>query len=87
MKRPPVRFTQLQEYERAINLLTHAVRINPELSAAVRNVDNHVRELTRLVRTMLENDPNDMAADAVTVLAVWRRAAARALDTHETWEQ
>jgi hypothetical protein len=37
-------------------------------------------ELRRLVHALLENDPNDMAADGVTVLDVWRKEARRILD-------
>lgn len=35
--------------------------------------------LRELIACLLDNDPNDMAADAVTVLDVWRKDAARAL--------
>jgi hypothetical protein len=35
--------------------------------------------LAALVQTLLDNDPNDMAADGVTVLDVWRKEACAAL--------
>ncbi len=35
----------------------------------------HAGELARLVQVLLDNDPNDDAADAVTVLDVWRKEA------------
>jgi hypothetical protein len=41
------------------------------------------RKLRRLVRDLLENDPDDMAADAVTVLDVWRKEARAALGEKE----
>lgn len=31
--------------------------------------------IVTLLEAMLENDPNDMAADAVTLMDVWRRDA------------
>jgi hypothetical protein len=39
-------------------------------------------KLTRLVEILVENDPNDMAADAVTVLDVWRKEASEILARH-----
>lgn len=35
--------------------------------------------LERLVRTLIENDPDDMAADGVTVLEAWRDDAEAAI--------
>ena len=37
-------------------------------------------KLKRLVEILMENDPDDMAADAVTVLDVWRKEASAALE-------
>ena len=39
-----------------------------------------VAKLKRLVEILMENDPDDMAADAVTVLDVWRKEASAALE-------
>ena len=39
-----------------------------------------VAKLGRLVQILLDEDPNDMAADAVTVLDVWRKEARAALE-------
>lgn len=39
--------------------------------------------LRALVQTMINEDPNDMAADGVTVLDVWRKEAKRALTQDE----
>ena len=38
-----------------------------------------IHRLRALVRCLVENDPNDYAADAVTVLDVWRKDARDAL--------
>jgi hypothetical protein len=40
---------------------------------------DEVERLRELVRCLVENDPNDYAADAVTVLDVWRKDARKAL--------
>lgn len=40
---------------------------------------DEIERLRALVECLLENDPNDMAADAVTVLEVWRREARKVL--------
>lgn len=42
-----------------------------------RNQTHKERRLVDLVETLLDNDPNDYAADGVTVLDVWRKDAAR----------
>lgn len=39
-------------------------------------------EMIMLIKTMIENDPNDYAADATTVLDVWREDAKRILGRH-----
>jgi hypothetical protein len=44
----------------------------------VANADN--AKLRVLVRALLDNDPDDMAADGVTVLMAWRKEARRALE-------
>jgi ABC-type transporter Mla subunit MlaD len=58
-----------------------------ELEAALRNIEDEatalqarVAKLKRLVEILMENDPDDMAADAVTVLDVWRKEASAALE-------
>lgn len=38
-----------------------------------------IAELEALVQTLIDNDPDDMAADGVTVLDVWRKDARKAL--------
>ena len=40
-------------------------------------------KLRDLVQTLIDNDPNDMAADGVTVLDVWRNAALAALSAKQ----
>ena len=45
--------------------------------ARLRAVNSELRDL---VQTLLDNDPNELAADGgITVLDVWREAARRAL--------
>ena len=46
----------------------------------VEALQKRVAELKRLVEILVENDPDDMAADAVTVLDVWRKEARTALE-------
>ena len=54
--------------------------LGPALSHdEVAALQKRVAELRRLVEIMIEEDPNDMAADAVTVLDVWRKEARAAL--------
>ena len=40
---------------------------------------DQAERLRTLVQALLDNDPDDMAADGVTVLDVWRKEAARIL--------
>jgi hypothetical protein len=40
---------------------------------------DEAERLRMLVQALLDNDPDDMAADGVTVLEVWRKEAARIL--------
>lgn len=40
---------------------------------------NAIERLTDLVQTLIDNDPNADAADAVSVLDVWRKAATELL--------
>ena len=52
----------------------------PLTDYAVATCEHHeaVREIERardLINTLIENDPSDYAADAVTVLDVWRKDA------------
>jgi len=42
---------------------------------AIKEWRARAAKLVRLVEILLENDPDDMAADAVTVLDVWRKEA------------
>lgn len=44
-----------------------------------RNPTHKERRLVELVECLLDNDPSDYAADAVTVLDVWREDAKRIL--------
>jgi hypothetical protein len=49
------------------------------LKARSRDLKDENRRLRSLIRTLIENDPDDMAADGVTVLEVWRKEAAQML--------
>jgi hypothetical protein len=48
----------------------------------VKEWQARVAKLERLVEILLENDPDDMAADAVTVLDVWRKEASELMARH-----
>jgi hypothetical protein len=48
----------------------------------VKEFQARATKLTRLVEILLENDPNDMAADAVTVFDVWQKEARELLARH-----
>lgn len=48
----------------------------------VKELQARATKLTRLVEILVENDPEDMAADAVTVLDVWRKEARELLARH-----
>ncbi|CAB4155380.1 hypothetical protein UFOVP670_14 [uncultured Caudovirales phage] len=48
----------------------------------VKGLQARATKLTRLVEILVENDPEDMAADAVTVLDVWRKEARALLARH-----
>ena len=50
------------------------------LAAERDALQKRVAKLERLVEILVENDPDDMAADAVTVLDVWRKEAREALE-------
>ena len=50
--------------------------INPKL---VADAADEIERLRTLIRVLVENDPNDYAADAVTVLDVWRKDAREVL--------
>jgi hypothetical protein len=39
-----------------------------------------IEKLQALIQCLLDNDPNDLAADGITVLDVWRKEARRALE-------
>jgi hypothetical protein len=49
------------------------------LAAEADKLQAENARLRRLVQILIEEDPNDMAADAVTVLDVWRKEALAAL--------
>jgi hypothetical protein len=55
----------------------------PQLTTVHRDLYYHeiayVRRLEALAKAMIENDPNDMAADGVTCLDVWRKEATELL--------
>ena len=53
-----------------------------ELEAETKELQARATKLTRLVEILVENDPEDMAADAVTVLDVWRKEAREFLARH-----
>jgi hypothetical protein len=54
---------------------------NPEqTNAERREAAAEVKQLRALVRCLLDNNPNDDAADGVSVLDVWRKDARRALE-------
>jgi hypothetical protein len=65
-----------RETLRADGLQAENARLRPES-----------RKLRRLVRILLENDPDDMAADAVTVLDVWRKEAREFFDARDKARQ
>lgn len=44
-----------------------------ELEEEMREAVEENERLRAFVKTLLENDPDDMAADGVTVLDVWRK--------------
>ena len=47
----------------------------------IRRMLGDISRLRAMVAGMIDNDPNELAADGgVTVLDVWRKDAARALD-------
>lgn len=54
-----------------------------ELARSRGRLTNDVSELLGLVQVLLDNDPNDMAADAITVLDVWRKDAERIVAKHK----
>lgn len=55
------------------------IAFDGEPSGLEREAADEIIRLRDLVRCLVENDPNDYAADAVTVLDVWRRDARKAL--------
>ncbi|MEK9754412.1 MAG: hypothetical protein VW338_14555 [Rhodospirillaceae bacterium] len=56
-----------------------AAQVLPFYVDANKKLEARVARLEGLVRTMVDNDPDDMAADSVTVLDVWRKEARAAL--------
>ena len=46
----------------------------------IQDAATEIEQLRSLVRAMIENDPEDMAADGVTVLAAWRQRAMEIVD-------
>ena len=62
---------EIDLYDRVKNLEKMQQGYRDEASAL--RVEND--RLRSLVRCLLDNDPNDDAADGVTVLEVWRREA------------
>ena len=52
---------------------------NDALRNALGDRNDEIHRLRDLVQTLLDNDPDDMAADGVTVLMVWRIEARAAL--------
>lgn len=64
---------------RAIELLDRTDGAAVWNDTRVKALTAENRHLRGLVECLLHNDPDDMAADAVTVLDVWRKDAARVL--------
>lgn len=59
---------------------TQAAQLLAEKFSALHQAQAaRIATLKRLVEILIENDPDDMAADAVTVLDVWRKEARAAL--------
>ncbi len=64
----------------------HAPRTTKAVEA-MREAKTEIARLRALIKTMLDEDPNDLAADGgVTVLDVWRKKALRALRADRTTE-
>lgn len=55
--------------------IVQACNAYPVLKAENAALKERVAELETLVECLIDNDPNDMAADGVTVLEVWRKDA------------
>jgi hypothetical protein len=49
-------------------------------AALLRQAKAEIERLRRLVQCLVDNDPNDDAADGTTVLMVWRKEARAALE-------
>ena len=46
----------------------------------LHEAEQRIVKLERLVQILIDEDPNDMAADAVTVLDVWRKEAIEVME-------
>jgi hypothetical protein len=53
--------------------------VRAEMGQEVRELEEQIRDLHSLIKTLINNDPNDDAADGIIVLDVWRRDARRLL--------
>jgi len=73
----------IAELNEAVNKLNNLRTKHDDLEKENARLRPESRKLRRLVRDLLENDPDDMAADAVTVLDVWRKEARAALGEKE----
>ena len=82
--------TKPQREEEVMDIVDKLRRYRPtygwpeERSVIVEPTMNHVaadeiERLRDLIKVLLYNDPDDIAADAVTVLEVWRKEASEAL--------
>jgi hypothetical protein len=72
------------EDEGGLSIVADALR---DLAAERDALRAENEKLRRLVRVLLENDPDDMAADAVTVLDVWRKEAREFFDARNKARQ
>lgn len=53
--------------------------VRAELGAEIDDLNDTIGTLRALVKGLIDNDPNEDAADGITVLDVWRRNARAAL--------
>lgn len=59
---------------------TYAHDYPESFAAMIESAARQLERLRSLARAMLENDPDDMAADGVTCLDVWRKEAKSLLE-------
>jgi hypothetical protein len=71
-------FTAVERAENVVRVLHQAGYV---IDRANKN-----EQLFELLIAMIENDPEDMAADGVTVLDVWRAQARRLVGSRASWK-